>query len=117
MSKIKKKKGTYESKITREDIKFEKIIQFSGYMFLIALILFMGGWILFDFFFDVIEIELNASSYALIIFMGINSAISFGLASKIRNNRKEKKKLYMDWLLGVFLISMMAIFAVSVYKW
>jgi len=117
MSKVKKNKTSYDSKISKEDIKFEKIIQFSGYMFLIALILFVGGWILLDFFLDLIEIELNASSYAIILFTGVNSAISFALASKIKDNRNEKKKLYFDWLIGVFLISMIAIFAVSVYQW
>ncbi|TFF63430.1 MAG: hypothetical protein EU521_01740 [Promethearchaeota archaeon] len=117
MSKVKKKKTIYDSKITKEDIKFEKIIQFSGYIFLIALILFVGAWILLDLLLNVIEIELNASSYAIILFTGINSAMSFGLASKISEDRKEKKKLYFDWLIGVFLISMMAIFAVSVYQW
>jgi len=117
MSKIKKKKGSYESTISKEDIKFEKIIQFTGYIFLIALILFVGAWFLLDFFLDIIEIELNASSYVIILFTGINSAISFALASKIKDNRNEKKKLYFDWLIGVFLISMLAIFAVSVYQW
>ncbi len=117
MSKIKKKKESYDSTISKEDIKFEKIIQFTGYIFLIALILFMGAWLVLDFFLDIIEIELNASSYAIILFTGINSAISFGLASKIKDNRDEKKKLYFDWLIGVFLISMLAIFAVSVYQW
>jgi hypothetical protein len=116
MSKIKKKKD-YESKISREDIKFEKIIQFSGYMFLIALILFMGAWILLDFLLNIIDIELNASSYTIILFTGINSAISLGVASKIKDNRDEKKKLYFDWLIGVFLVSMMAIFAVCAYQW
>ena len=117
MSKLKKKKVGYESKILEEDIKFEKIIQFSGYMFLIALIFFMGSWVLFDFFLNLIDISLNASTYAIILFTGINSAISFALASKIKDNRSEKRKLYFDWLIGVFLISMMAIFAVSVYQW
>ena len=117
MSKVKKKKTDYDSKISKEDIKFEKIIQFSAYMFLIALILFVGAWILLDFLLDLIEIELNASSYAIILFTGVNSAISFALASKIKDNRNEKKKLYFDWLIGVFLISMIAIFAVSVYQW
>lgn len=117
MSKIKKKKGSYDSTISKEDIKFEKIIQFSGYTFLIALILFLGAWVVLDFFLDLIEIELNASSYAIILFTGINSALSFALASKIKDNRNEKKKLYFDWLIGVFLISMLAIFTVSVYQW
>jgi hypothetical protein len=117
MSKVKKKKEYSESKTLKEDIKFEKIIQFSGYIFLIALILFVGGWFLLDFILDMIEIELNASSYAIILFTGTNSVISFGLASKIKENRKEKRKLYFDWLIGVFLISMIAIFAVSIYQW
>jgi hypothetical protein len=117
MSKVNKKKASYESKISKQDIKFEKIIQFSGYIFLITLILYIGAWILLDSLLDLIEFELNASSYAIILFTGINSAISFGLASKIKDNRTEKKKLYFDWLIGVFLICMMAIFAVSAYQW
>jgi hypothetical protein len=117
MSKVKKKKADYESTISREDVKFEKIIQFSGYTFLLALILFVGGWFLFDYLLDIINIVLNASTYAIILFTGTNAAISFGLASKIKDNRKEKRKLFFDWLIGVFLISMIAIFAVAVYQW
>jgi len=117
MSIIKKKKASYESTISKENIKFEKIIQFSGYAFLLALILLMGAWVFLDFILDIIEIELNASTYAIILFTGTNTAISFGLASKIKENRSQKKKLYFDWLLGVFLISMMAIFAIAIYRW
>ena len=116
MSKIKKKKDR-QSTISVEDVKFEKIIQFSGWIFLLALILFMGAWIVFDFLLDIIEIELNASAFTFIIFTGTNSAISFGLATRIKNNRDQKKKLYFDWLLGEFLFCMLAIFAVAVYQW
>jgi len=116
MSKIQKKKDR-QSTISEEEVKFEKIIQFSGWIFLLALILFMGAWIVFDFLLDIIELELNASTFTFIIFTGTNSAISFGLATRIKNNRDQKKKLYFDWLLGEFLFCMLAIFAVAVYQW
>ena len=101
MSKIKKKEDR-QSTISKEEIKFEKIIQFSGWIFLLTLILFMGAWVVFDFLLDFIELELNASTFAFIIFTGTNSAISFGLATRIKNNRDQKKRLYFDWLLGEF---------------
>jgi len=116
MSKIKKKEDR-QSTISKEEIKFEKIIQFSGWIFLLALILFMGAWVVFDFLLDFIELELNASTFTFIIFTGTNSAISFGLATRIKNNRDQKKRLYFDWLLGEFLFCILAIFAVAVYQW
>lgn len=117
MSKIKKKRTSGPSSISELDIKFEKIIQFSGWMYLLALGGFMGAWVLFDFILEIFELELSAWTYAFIIFTGTNSAISFALSTKIKNNRDKKKEFFRDWLLGEFIFSMLAIFAVAVYVW
>lgn len=117
MSKTKKKVVEEQGALSAEDIKFEKIIQFSGWMFLLALILFMGAWVVLDFLLDLVEFKLDASTFSFIIFMGTNAALSFALSYKIRNNRDQKRKFFVDWLIGIFLFSMFAIFAVAVYQW
>jgi hypothetical protein len=117
MSKIKKKRVTSPSAISELDLQFEKIIQFSGWFFLLALIGFFGGWFLLDGILDLIVLELNAMTYAFIIFTGTNIAISFALASKIKNNRENKKQLFLDWLIGEFIFCLLAIFTVAAYQW
>ncbi|UCD02098.1 MAG: hypothetical protein JSV23_03525 [Promethearchaeota archaeon] len=117
MSKIEKKRIGRPSTISELDVKFEKIIQFSGWIFLLALVGFMGAWILFDFILEIIDLELSAMTFTFIVFTGTNSAISFALATKIKNNRDKKKQFFQDWLLGEFLFCMLAIFAVAVYQW
>ncbi len=117
MSKFKKTRSERLPAISELDIKLEKIIQFSGWIFLFALIGFMGFWILFDYILNMIKIELSPITFTIIIFTGINAAISFGLAEKIKNNRDKKKEFFLDWLLGEFLICMFAIFAVAIYQW
>lgn len=117
MSKVKKKPTRAPGGLSEEEVKLEKIIQFSGWIFLIVLILFMGAWVLLDFLLNIIEIQLDASTYTLIIFTGTNAALSFGLATRIRKNRDQKRKLFFDWLVGEFLFGMLAIFAVAVYQW
>lgn len=117
MSKVKKKPTGLHGGLSEEVVKFEKIIQFSGWIFLIALLLLLGAFFIFDSVFGLIELELNASSFTLIIFFGTNSAINFGLATRIKKNRDLKKKLYFDWLMGEFLLGIIAIFAVAVYQW
>lgn len=111
MSKVKKKPTGLHGGLSEEEVKFEKIIQFSGWLFLIALILLMGMFII------LIGLELNAPTFVMIIFFGTNSAISFGLATRIKKNRDQKKKLYIDWLMGEFLLCIIAIFAVAIYQW
>ena len=91
MSKVKKKPTGLHGGLSEEEVKFEKIIQFSGWIFLIALILLMGAFFIFDSVLGIIELELNASTFTLIIFFGTNSAISFGLATRIKKNRDQKK--------------------------
>ncbi|MFW9945504.1 MAG: hypothetical protein ACFFDX_01610 [Candidatus Odinarchaeota archaeon] len=117
MSKVEKKtKKPIESSL-KEDIIFEKIIQFSGWTFLFALILFLGGWFLLDSILDLIELEYNAPTITVTIFTGINSAFSFGLASKIKENRDQKKKLFLDWVIAELLFSIFSIFVVAAYQW
>ncbi|MFW9987154.1 MAG: hypothetical protein ACFFC3_00700 [Candidatus Odinarchaeota archaeon] len=117
MSKIKKKRIDRVSQISELDIKFQKIIQFSGWFFLLLLGGFMGIWILFDYILSLIEIELTAMTFAFIIFTGTNSGISFALAAKLKENKERKQKFFQDWILGEFLFCLFAIFAVAVYQW
>ncbi|KKK46102.1 hypothetical protein LCGC14_0625520 [marine sediment metagenome] len=117
MSKVEKKPIERKRPISELDIKFEKIIQFSGWIFLLALGGFIGGWAILDEMLDLITLDLDAMTFSFIIFTGTNSAISFGLATKIKNNQDNKRSLFFDWLLGEFLFCMIAIFAVAAYQW
>jgi hypothetical protein len=117
MSKVKKKPTGLHGGLSEEEVKFEKIMHFSGWIFLIALTLLMGTFVIFDSVLGLIELELNASTFTLMIFFGTNSAINFGLATRIKKNRDQKRILYFDWLMGEFLLSIIAIIAVAVYQW
>lgn len=116
MSKIKKKDRSSGSQF-KEDVIFEKIIQFTGWMFLLALLIFLGIWVIFDFLIDIIELQIGAEAFAFILFMGINSGLSFGLAAIIKNNRDQKKTFFLDWLFGEFLLGMFTIFSIAAYQW
>jgi hypothetical protein len=117
MSKVREKQKQRQKDLTEFDIIFEKVIQFSGWMFLLALGTLMGGWFLLDTVFEMIDLNLNAMTFSFIIFTGTNSAVSFALASKIKNDRTKKREIFLDWLLGEFLLSMFAIFTVAAYQW
>ncbi len=117
MSSAKKKKPSPTDSSIEEDIVFEKIIQFTGWIFLLGLLTFLGAWFILDFAMNIIDIVLKAPVFAIIIFLGINSAISFGLSSVIKSNRDLKKKYYYDWLIGELLICLFAIFSVAAYQW
>lgn len=117
MSKVRRKQITRKRPISEIDIKFEKIIQFSGWMFLLALGVFLGGWVLLDDILNILILNLDAMSFSLIIFTGTNSAISFGLASKIKDNPDKKRGFFLDWLIGEFFLCMIAIFVVAAYQW
>ena len=117
MSKVKKKKTELDTSLTKKDLRLEKSIQFTGWFFLIAIILFMGFWIIFDTLLDLIEISFGASVYAFIVYTCTNAAICFALSTYIKNNRDKKRKIYFDWLIGEFLFTMLAIFAIGVYQW
>jgi hypothetical protein len=117
MSSVKKKRPSPTHSGIEEDIVFEKIIQITGWIFLLGILAFLGAWFILDFALDLIEIVLEAPVFAIIVFLGINSAISFGLSSVIKSNRDLKKKYYYDWLIGELLICLFAIFSVAAYQW
>jgi hypothetical protein len=117
MSKIKKKRIGEQTTISDLDIKFVKIFQFSGWLFLLLIGGFMGAWVLLDAVLEIISLDLTAMTFSFIIFTGTNSAISFALATKIKNNTDRKKQFFLDWLLGEFIFCMLAVFAVAVYQW
>ena len=117
MSKVKKKSTRLDGSLSQEDLIFEKIIYFSGWIFLLILLVYLGAFLVFDFIFGLIELELNASNFSVIIFTGTNSAISFALATRIKKNRDQKKKLFVDWLKGEFLFCVIAILVVAAYQW
>lgn len=117
MSKVREKQKQHQKDLSEFDIKFEKIIQFSGWIFLFALGALMGGWFLLDMVLEIIDLNLNAITFSFIIYTGTNSAVSFALASKIKNDRTKKREIFLDWLLGEFFLSMFAIFAVAAYQW
>jgi len=117
MSKVKKKSTRSVGSLSEEDLKFERIIYFSGWIFLLILLVYLGAFFVADFIFGLIELQLDASSFSVIIFTGTNSAISFALASRIKKNRDQKKKFFVDWLKGEFLFCVIAILVVSAYQW
>jgi len=117
MSKIKKKPVVSSSAISELDINFNKIIQFSGWLFLLGLLGFLGGWLILDNVLNIIDLELDIIEFSIIIFTGTNSAISFGLASRIKNNQDKKKQYFLDWLLAEFIFCMLAVFTIAAYQW
>ena len=117
MSKVKKKSTRLDGSLSEEDLKLEKIFYFSGWVFFLILLVYLGAFLVFDFIFGLIELQLNASSFSVIIFTGTNSAISFALATRIKKNRDQKKKLFVDWLKGELLFCAIAILLVSAYQW
>ncbi|MFX1378513.1 MAG: hypothetical protein ACFFA4_05430 [Promethearchaeota archaeon] len=117
MSKIKKKPVISPSKVSELDMNFKKILQFSGWFFLLGLLGFLGGWLVLDNILDIINLNLDVVEFSIIIFTGTNSAISFALASKIKNNLEKKRQYFLDWLLAEFLFCMLAIFTIAAYQW
>ena len=117
MSKVKKKSTRLDGSLSEEDLIFERIIYFSGWIFLLIVLVFLGAFLVFDFIFGLIELQLTAPSLSVIVFTGTNSAISFALATRIKKNRDQKKKLFVDWLKGEFLFCVIAILVVAAYQW
>jgi len=124
MSKIKKKSSQRPTSIS-EDVKFIKMIQFAGWFFLLALLGYMFVWGVLDWAlnldevlgWDFVSIEMDAVTFAFIVYTGTSSALCFGLATKTNNNKEQKKEFFLDWLVGEFLFSIFAIFSISVYVW
>ena len=116
MSKVKKKERSISTQF-KEDVIFEKIIGFTGWVFLLALLIFLGIWLIFDTLLVLIDLKMGAEAFAFILFMGTNSGLCFGLVAIIKNDRDQKKKFFLDWLFGEFLLSMFAVFAIAAYQW
>ena len=72
MSKVKKKPTRLPGGLSQEEIVLEKVIHFSGWIFLIALLPILSAFFIFDSILDLIELELNASTFTLVIFTGTN---------------------------------------------
>ena len=117
MSKVKKKPTRLPGGLSREEVVFEKIIHFSGWIFLIVLLVLLSAFFIFDYMLDLIVLQLNESTFTFVIFTGTNSAISFALTTRIKANRDQKKKLFFDWLLGEFILCMIAVFVIAAYQW
>ena len=117
MSKVKKKAPRLNGSLSEEDLKFERIIYFSGWIFFLILIAFLGQFLVFDFILGLIEFQLTTSIFSVIVFTGTNCALSFALATRIKKNRDQKKKLFVDWLKGEFLFCAIAILVVAAYQW
>ncbi|MHA1291790.1 MAG: hypothetical protein ACTSQJ_03870 [Promethearchaeota archaeon] len=119
MSKIKKKPIDRTSTISEKDIKLIKIIQFSGWFFLLALAALGGAWLFLDYLLNVkwLDLELKAPTYTYIVYTGTNAALSFGAASYLNKNKERKREIFFDWLTAQFLFSMFAIFALAAYQW
>lgn len=124
MSKIRKKPSQRPSSIS-EDIRLIKMIQIAGWFFILALLGYMFIWGVFDMLLDLdllpglgfLDIEMDAVTFAFVVYTGTSAALCFGLSTKINNTKEKKKEFFQDWLLGEFLFSMFAIFSVSVYLW
>jgi uncharacterized membrane protein len=116
VSKVKKKDRSISPQF-KEDVIFEKIIEFTGWAFLLVLLIFLGMWLIFDNLLDLINFQMGPEPFAFILFTGTNAALCFGLRAIIKSNRDQKKKFFLDWLFGEFLLSMFAIFSIAAYQW
>jgi len=117
MSKVKKKPTRLPGGLSHEEIVFEKIMHFSGWIFFIALLLILSAFFIFDSLLDLIELKLNSSTFTLIIFTGTNAAISFAVATRVKKNRDKKKSIFIDWLSGEFIFCIIAIAVIAAYQW
>ena len=118
MSKVKKKTlDRSTTTISKRDIAFEKSIYFCGWMFLIAVGVFLIYYGIFDYALETIEIEITAMLFSYMLFTGTSSALCFALSTKIGKNRDKKKEIFIDWIIAEFLLCMFAIFSVAVYQW
>ena len=119
MSKYKKKKLQESSSSYETDIRFERSIEFIGWLYFLALVGLLSVWLIFDAILDVPMIDLQADIYSFtyIAFTGTASAFSFALAWNLKNNREKKKTLVFDWLIGQFLLCLFTIFVLAIYQW
>ena len=100
------------------------MIEFAGWIFLIAFVGYFGAWAVLDYLLDLdvrlglsfLNFEADDVTFVYVIFTGTSAAFCFALSTKIKNNRERKKEFFLDWLCGEFLFAMFAIFALSAYQ-
>ena len=123
MSKSKKQAADRSTTISETDIKFVKIIQFTGWIFLLVLGGFMGIWVMFDYFpsyvqeefsinlefMDLVDLELDAVTYSFIITMGTLGVFCFALSTKINRNLDKKREIFLDWIIAILFFNIFAI--------
>ncbi len=115
MSKIQKSKKVKRKPTAPVKNQLESILQFSAWVFLFTLIFFLGIWILGDLL-NIIEFEIEVVSYGFVVFTGTSSAFCFGTATLIKRNTEREKAFVLDWVVGMFLFSMIAIFLLAIYQ-
>jgi len=119
MSKIKKERPSAQpSGISEIDIKFVKLIKMSGWIFLLALGIFLGIWGLFDQLLKLMDIPSDSPMvFVYVIFTGGSSFFSFALGTKLDKQLEDKRKIFFDWMITEFLFCMFCIFSLAVYQW
>lgn len=117
MSKIRKTETGQQTRISEVDVKFQKILNFSGLLFLIAsigsLLLIIGLDLL-----NIIETykTLNKTSFVFILFTGVSAAFALFVSIKIKKS-ENKRNVFFDWILAQFLLCAISIISLSVYQW
>jgi hypothetical protein len=119
MSKFKKKTVSKRKPLEKEEDRFVKSLEFSGWIFLLILAGYIALWVAADYILNISSIifNTNAYSFTFVVFTGTSSAFSFGLASNIKNNPEKKRMLFLDWIIGEFIFCVFAIFALAAYQW
>ncbi len=118
MSKIKKKPVESSTTISELDVRFVKIINITGWIYLIAVVGFFAVWGLFDTLLNVIDIETSSPLvYAYIVYTGTSAAFCFAVGSKINKEKENKRSFFMDLLLGEFFFCVLAILSLAIYQW
>ena len=116
--KLKKKPSERRSGISEEDIKFIKIINIAGWIFLIVFGGFFAVWGLFDLALELIDIKTSSPMvFSFVIFTGISGTFCLALGTKIDKEKDKKREYFLDWLVSEFFFCMFAIFVLSVYQW
>ncbi|MHA1149255.1 MAG: hypothetical protein ACTSR8_13535 [Promethearchaeota archaeon] len=131
MSKTKKQARDRSTTISETDIKFVKSIQFAGWIFIIILAGFIGTWLTFDYlpdflqkefdldvqFLNIIDLNLDATTYSFIIMMGTLGPLCFALSSKLNKNLDKKREIFLDWIIAILLFNVFALASIAAYQW
>jgi hypothetical protein len=119
MSKYKQRRKEKELRGSEVDTRLIKTLGIAGAIFLLIFIVYMGIWVVTNYILDisVFLFTENEYSFTFIIFTSTSSALTFGLAANIRENREKKKKLFIDWIIAEFIIVVFITFVLAAYQW